>query len=183
MVVHTYKPSKSAIHTAMARLASGGGALPASTLNGSNKPIVQSVPMDNVMRKNISVLTGNPITSFRPASGRKPSMLSNILPDLSTIPTPSTLTAKVTSTVDESTSASTLDKKVAAPTVSASTEPPSILEVIAPVLASPMEEVVVPKSTLSMSPAKEEAFAPPSTQLTTQPSFFATLFAMIFGKA
>jgi hypothetical protein len=185
MVAHTYKPSKSAIHTAMARLASGKGALPASTLDGSNKKIIQSVPMSTTMGKHIPLISGTTITSFRPASGRKSSILSHIMPALAvpTIPRPSTLAAKVTSTIG-SISGSTLEEKVGAPTVSASAEPPSIMEVIAPILAQPVEEVVAPKSTLSMSPAKEESLAPPSTQLITQsqPSFFAMLFALFFGK-
>ena len=143
------KPSLAAIHTAMARLASGGPALPIPTT------LSKAVP-----------------------AAAKLSLFSAIVPAVVSIPPSSTLSAKVSAPSDAPAVANTLENKEAAPTVTESEEKPSIVEAIVPAIVPSITEEEPQKSTLSMTAAKEEALVPPSQEVgssNSSPFAFCTM--------
>ncbi len=155
-----HKPSLAAVHTAMARLASGGPALPGpSTLSRAAQVV------------------------------SKPSLLSSIIPAIASIPKPSTLTAAVTAAVvSVPMIANTLEKKEVKPTVSESDEKPSVMEAVVPVLVPVIvQEASPPTSTLSVPAARQVAVEPPSQAIVVAShnsifEWLSNLISSIFGK-
>jgi hypothetical protein len=153
------KTSLAAVHTAMARLASGGPAL----------------PMPTTLSKAARVVS-------------KPSLLSSILPAIASIPKPSTLTAAVAAAVvSVPMIASTLDKKEVKPTVSESEEKPSVMEAIVPALAPVVVQEAPPTSTLSVPASRQVAVEPQSQAMVVAShnsifEWLSNLLSSIFGK-
>ena len=124
------KPSLAAVHTAMARLASGGPATPIPTTLSRAAQVVS-----------------------------KPSILSSIMPAIASIPKPSTLTAAVTAAVvSVPMIANTLEKKEVKPVVTETEEKPSVLEAIVPALVPVVVQEAPPQtSTLSVPASRQVA--------------------------